>query len=198
MNLIADNEGVEDRLETFGAQRGAKPAWYKEFNHNKIRCLPYDIFRTLYGYSEFQEYMVGFKELRFWKVDMLLKPRELGDWVEYRCDHLDPNKYEDFVRNLMFHDSLCENTKFIFNRRRTYNYTKGTGFYPGPRQGQVLKSRLEWAEKFASEHPNSTMTVYFEDMFDPSINGTVMSQIARFLRRRMPAGRTFARLPKFR
>lgn len=58
--------------------------------------------------------------------------------------------------------------------------------------------RLEWAKTFASEHPNNTMTVYYEDMFDPSINGTVMSQIARFLGRKMPTGITFARLPKYR
>lgn len=177
--------------------RGAKPAWYNEFNHDKIHCLPYDIFRTLYGYSGFQEYIVGFKETRFWEVDRLLKPRELGDWAEYRCDNLDPDKYEDFVQNLMFHESLCENTKFIFNHRRTYDYTKGTGFYVGPARGKVLKMRLEWAETFASEHPNNTMMVYYEDMFDPSINGTVMSQIARFLGRKIPTGITFARLPKY-
>ena len=175
---------------------GKKPAWYNEFNYDKMKCLPYDIFRSIYGYSEFQDYMVGFKETRFWEVDRLLKPRESGDWAEYRCDQLDPNKYDDFVRNLMFHDSLCENTKFLFNHRRTYNYSTGTGFYVGPRRGELLKRRLQWAEQFASEHSNTSMVVYYEDMFDPKINSTVMSRLAGFLGRSMPADITFARLPK--
>ena len=44
-----------------------KPDWYNEFNPAASLCATRSYFRHLFGYDDFKDYIVGFKEIRFWR-----------------------------------------------------------------------------------------------------------------------------------
>lgn len=173
-----------------------KPAWYNNFDHRISDCLPSEIFKAIYGHGDFNDYIVGFKEIRFFDIQNLMKPRRGGGSHQFIFDKLNQSSYDDFSEYLDFHSLLCDSTKFLFNYRKQYNWTTGQGFYKGKHVVNTLKMRLQWLKQYQNSHRNDTMTVYYEDMFDKEVNGTLLEEIGKFIGKTLPPNATFARVPK--
>jgi len=169
-----------------------KPAWYNMFDRSVTDCLASDIFRQIFGYNEFRSYIVGFKEIRFWNLKGLSSPTANRRGVYMT---LNQSSYEDFRLFLDFHEQLCEDTKFVFNYRRNYNYTTGQGFYKGIEKAEQLRKRITWLKQYQKDHFSNAITVYYEDMFNPMVNQTVFQCIANFIKKPLPINATFARVP---
>ena len=175
-----------------------KPAWYNEFNPAASLCATRSYFRRLFGYGDFDDYIVGFKEIRFWgDVNQLIPPGNSigGVWHKLVSMRLSADKFEDFELYMDFHRHLCEKSQIVFNHRKHYNFTKGHGFYMGKERGKKLQRNIEFAERYSALHPNDTMTVYFEDMFNKNSNQTLLENLGKFMRKKTK-GITFARLPR--
>lgn len=180
----------------------AKPAWYNNFSRDGILCATWTYFRHLFGHGGLENYVVGFKSIRLWNVTTLIAPGEslsmmspVKDLVSGTGGYL-KNNYDDFELYMDFYLNLCDSTKIIFNHRKQYNYSVGHGFFEGEKRGQKLKTIVDYAEKYAATHPNDTMIVYFEDMFDASKNVSLMNDLGNFMNKPVH-DISFARLPKW-
>lgn len=176
---------------------GNKPAWYSLFQAGAASCASSSYFKHLYGYGGFHSYNVGFKEIRHADgLGMLLKLENQRPWIFPRYGAIVYKTYDSYLDWMR---GLCQNSKIIFNMRREYDYTRGQGFYVG--KGDILKRNIEWMHRYRKAHRSSCHLVYYEDMFDPKTNATVLKNVAAFLgikNNDVPLGATFARVPRSR
>lgn len=186
------SEKKEYELHVLG---GNKPAWYNVFQPGAAACASSSYFKHLYGYGGFHSYTVGFKEIRHADgLGTLFKLAAQPPWIFPRYSGI---VYKTYDAYLDWMRSLCQHSKIIFNMRREYNYTRGQGFYVG--RGDVLKRNIEWMHRYRKAHRRSSHIVYYEDMFDPTKNVTILKDLATFIgikKDDIPLGTTFARVPR--
>mmetsp|Transcript_7892 Transcript_7892/g.15856 ORF Transcript_7892/g.15856 Transcript_7892/m.15856 type:complete len:324 (+) Transcript_7892:228-1199(+) len=170
-------EAEKTRYHEFVKARN-KPAWYSNFEPGVAECAKTSYFKRLFGYGDFQDYTVGFKEIRHnTNLNSLLDVKFASPWtLRYR----NGTRYKTYDVYIDFFKSLCTDSKIIFNLRRQYNLTAGQGFYRG--RGKLLERNIRWMHRYAQAHGKKQVHfVYYEDMFDPAKNETVLRDLARFL-----------------
>jgi len=169
---------------------GNKPAWHNEFQKGRHACAAAAWFKNLYGYDDFRDHVVGFKEIRYAEnLDGLLKRRkdakpwqadpERGRETPGPYSPWEQRSYHVYERYLDFLRGLCHDSKVVFNMRRK-NDDGGQGFYLG--RGALMKELISWMDRYRKKRGKAIASVvYYEDMFDGSANKTLAHDLAKWL-----------------
>ncbi len=146
------------------------------FPNGTDRCIAAWTFKRLYAHEPFADYVVGFKEIRYSPADF--------------------PSYEALERFLDFLRGLYEDSKVVLNMRRNASATAASGFF-GEQGGwgPLLETTAAWFRQYALARAG-TLTVAYEDMFDPSTNHTLAQGLLRLMGQPEHLNITFARLAK--
>lgn len=179
-----------------------KPAWYNVFPVNVPACAFKMLFKQLYGYGDFADYIVGFKEIRylpFFHTQLQFdNRRRSGRSYPGNAHTLAMSTYAQFAHHMDFLSNLCSRPMLVFNLRRNSTGTSRSNFYTGIAEpvGEIIAALDAfggWVVEYSSVNPDTTFTVYFEDMFDVSKNQTLAASLVSFVGV-PPQKITFARL----
>ena len=187
VNVDGDDDILGPRAEKRAYEEflanGNKPAWFSNFQQRQHECAASSYFKNLYGYGDFGEYVVGFKEIRHAEnLDQLLRVKDFNPWLGNRASNATYHKrsYLTYERYLNFLRGLCHDSKVLFNMRRNVDYSIGQGFYKG--RGQLMEEIAGWMERYRARVGGAVARViYYEDMFDPSTNATLGCELATWL-----------------
>eukprot|EP01025_Chloroclados_australasicus_P040994 TRINITY_DN4318_c0_g1_i1.p1 TRINITY_DN4318_c0_g1~~TRINITY_DN4318_c0_g1_i1.p1 ORF type:complete len:290 (+),score=6.40 TRINITY_DN4318_c0_g1_i1:131-1000(+) len=157
-------------------------AWHNNFPTNTADCLSKYIFKYLYGSGKFDNYIVGFKEIRFREHD---KPvmvwngrRPIETFYQSYV-----NSYKTFENRMNFLKTLCLQPQIMLNIRKNITATMHSNFYNSQQaHARSLPQLQEYIIRYHQQHPNDTLLVYYEDMYDRSVNATLARQVLQFLR----------------
>eukprot|EP01025_Chloroclados_australasicus_P027017 TRINITY_DN26809_c0_g1_i2.p1 TRINITY_DN26809_c0_g1~~TRINITY_DN26809_c0_g1_i2.p1 ORF type:complete len:262 (-),score=0.25 TRINITY_DN26809_c0_g1_i2:24-713(-) len=124
-----------------------KPAWFNDFSNEDADCISKYIFKYLYGSGKFDNYIVGFKEIRFRRAD---KPV-----MEWKGDHpqnwkpTHTHSYHIFVQRLEFLKSLCKQPQIVFNMRTNATVTMHSDSYLEQKdEAKFIPEVSEWILKY--------------------------------------------------
>lgn len=175
------SEAEKQAYEALVANRN-KPAWYSAFQRGRNQCAASSFFKNIFGYDDFGDQVVGFKEIRYAEeLDHLLQVKDVWPWQGNRASKSSYAKrsYLTYERYLDFLRRLCHDSKIVFNIRRDVDYDKGQGFYLG--RGTMMKEIVDWMDRYRRKKGNSVArTVYYEDMFGAQ-NKTLAIELAKWL-----------------
>eukprot|EP01025_Chloroclados_australasicus_P061810 TRINITY_DN8120_c0_g3_i2.p1 TRINITY_DN8120_c0_g3~~TRINITY_DN8120_c0_g3_i2.p1 ORF type:complete len:292 (-),score=10.76 TRINITY_DN8120_c0_g3_i2:2659-3534(-) len=162
--------------------RREKPAWFSSFPYQTAKCLAKDIFKKLYGYGKYSDYIVGFKEIRYQVTSQPVKEFE-QEHIPYKWYYTHMDTYTNFANRINFLNNLCNRTQIVLNLRRNVTATAHSDFYLKKSNASDIVSQLSgWLEKYHQENLETSFVVYYEDMFDGQVNETLAKDLLGFLR----------------
>lgn len=194
-NLPEVNPSADPRAQYEGFFAASiKPAWFSGFPRGMDSCVPRWVFRRLYSGPGLEDYVVGFKEIRYGPGGTSPPPgftnRELKRYTPGIVS------FADFERHMGLLRSLCGDARLVFNMRRDAAATAASGHNKNVRgAGNKLAISAHWFHKYATKYPGHSFTVMHEDMFNPAVNATMAADLVRFLGR-PPANISFARVQR--